>query len=84
METSNSYPFNSHFPYEGVIDWTSNFITSYMLDNDLVDEKLEILRLCIQFLCNLFTFASIKNNDHPNHYNIPKYLYDTNLKDIIM
>ncbi|XP_016917893.2 ataxin-10 [Apis cerana] len=84
MKISNSYPFNSHFPYEGVIDWTSNFITSHMLDNDLVDEKLEILRLCIQFLCNLFTFASIKNSDHLDQYNIPKYLYDTNLKDIII
>ncbi|XP_076749567.1 ataxin-10 [Xylocopa sonorina] len=52
-------------------------------DGDLSDEKLDILRLSIQFLCNLFTFA-YKDSNFPDQYNIPQYLYDTNVKDAIM
>ncbi|KOC62083.1 hypothetical protein WH47_01875, partial [Habropoda laboriosa] len=45
IQSSNSYPFDSHFPYEGVIEWASNFITSCKINSVLLDEKLEILRL---------------------------------------
>ncbi|CAK9807843.1 atxn10 [Anthophora plagiata] len=83
IQISNSYPFDSYFPYEGVIEWTSTFITSCKINSDLPDEEVEILRLCIQFLCNLFTFAC-KDNSFPDSYNIPQYLYDTNLKNIII
>ncbi|OAD58115.1 hypothetical protein WN48_00652, partial [Eufriesea mexicana] len=44
-EMDSSYPFDSHFPYEGVIEWTTNFITSCKLDSQLEDENIEILRL---------------------------------------
>ncbi|XP_017793635.1 PREDICTED: uncharacterized protein LOC108575372 [Habropoda laboriosa] len=83
IQSSNSYPFDSHFPYEGVIEWASNFITSCKINSVLLDEKLEILRLCIQFLCNLFTCA-YKDSSFPDCYNIPQYLYDTNLKGVII
>ena len=83
MESSNSYPFDSYFPYEGVIEWTLKFIISCKTDNDLLNEKLEILRLSIQFLCNLFTFA-YKDNNYSDQCDVPQYLYDTNLKDAIM
>ncbi|XP_053985637.1 ataxin-10 [Hylaeus volcanicus] len=82
-EICQSYASNSHFPYEGVIEWTSNFIISYKADEDLLDEQLEILRLSVQFLCNLFTFAC-KDTSFPDQYNVPKCLYDTNLKTVIM
>ncbi|KZC11197.1 Ataxin-10 [Dufourea novaeangliae] len=77
------YPFHSHFPYESVIEWTVNFIKSYKFNEDLMDDQLEILRLCIQFLCNLFTFAC-KNSSFDDQCSIPTFLYDTNLKSIIM
>lgn len=85
IENSSSYPFDSHFPYEGVVGWTSNFITTFhcKFDSDLSDEKLEILRLSIQFLCNLFTFAC-KDSNFPDQYNILQVLYNTDLKDVIM
>ncbi|CAD1471937.1 unnamed protein product, partial [Heterotrigona itama] len=81
MESSNPYPFDSYFPYEGVIEWTLKFIISCKTDNHLLNEKLEILRLSIQFLCNLFTFACKNNLDQCD---IPQYLYDINLKDVII
>lgn len=85
IKNSSSYPFDSHFPYEGVVGWTSNVITTFhcKFDSDLSDEKLEILRLCIQFLCNLFTFAC-KDSNFPDQYNILQFLYNTDLKDVII
>ncbi|XP_031831597.1 ataxin-10 [Nomia melanderi] len=83
IEISNLYPFHSHFPYEGIIEWTVNFIKSCEVCENTIDEELEILRLSIQFLCNLFTFA-YKSNSFPDQCDIPKFLYDTSLKDVIM
>ena len=83
MGSFNPYPFDSYFPYEGVIEWTLRFIITCKTDKDLLNEKLEILRLSIQFLCNLFTFA-FEDNNYPDQCDIPQYLYDTNLKDVIM
>lgn len=82
-ELCNSYPFDSHFPYEGVVEWASTFIKSRDINTDLVDEPLDILRLSIQFLCNLFTCAR-DDSSFPDPYNIPKYLNDINLKGMIM
>lgn len=82
-EICDSYLFDSHFPYEGVIEWTSNFIILHKNDNNLTDKQIEILRLCIQLLCNLFTFAS-KDSNFPDEYNTPTYLNDTSLKSAII
>ncbi|XP_078033324.1 ataxin-10 [Augochlora pura] len=82
VETVNSYPFHSHFPYEGVIEWTADFIKSCKINDDTTDEQVEILRLCIQFLCNLFSFAYKDKNTLEKH-NIPKFLCDSTLKDVI-
>ena len=82
-ELCNSYPFDSHFPYEGVVEWTSSFIKSRDINTDLVDEPLDILRLSIQFLCNLFTCAR-DGSSFPDQYNIPTYLNDINLKGMII
>ncbi|XP_076234155.1 ataxin-10 [Calliopsis andreniformis] len=82
-ESSNLYSFDSHFPYEGVVEWTSNFIVSYKHDNHLAEEKLEILRLSIQFLCNFFTFAC-EDSNLSEQCSILKYLNDTNFKSMII
>ncbi|XP_033324164.2 ataxin-10 isoform X1 [Megalopta genalis] len=78
----NSYPFHSHFPYEGIIKWTTDLIKSCKIDEDTTDEQIEILRLSIQFLCNLFSFA-YKDKSSLDEHNIPKFLCDPTLKDII-
>ncbi|XP_076645110.1 uncharacterized protein LOC143354725 isoform X1 [Halictus rubicundus] len=83
VETSDSYPFHSHFPYEGVIEWTTNFIKSCKIHKGTSDEQIEILRLSIQFLCNLFSFAH-KDNNFPEQNDIPKFLMDPMLKDIVI
>nr|XP_012144982.1 PREDICTED: ataxin-10 isoform X2 [Megachile rotundata] len=81
-EIFNLYSFDAHFPYEGVIEWTLNFIKTCKI-NELSDEEIEILRLSVQFLCNLFTFA-YKGTTFPDQYDIPQYLYDIRLKSIII
>ncbi|XP_034177067.1 ataxin-10 isoform X1 [Osmia lignaria lignaria] len=81
-EIFNLYSYDCHFPYEGVIEWTLNYIKTTK-SNELLDDQLEILRLSIQFLCNLFTFA-YKGSTFPDQCDIPQYLYDTNLKSIII
>ncbi|CAL7948482.1 unnamed protein product [Xylocopa violacea] len=83
IETSSFYPFDSHFPYEGIIEWATNFIKSCRDNVDLSYEKLDILRFSIQFLSNLFTFA-YKDRNFPDQYNVPQYLYDTDIKDVII
>ncbi|XP_017883497.1 ataxin-10 isoform X2 [Ceratina calcarata] len=77
------YPVDTHFPYEGIIEWAVNLIKSYKTDIDVSHEKLKILRLSIQFLCNLFTFA-YKDDKYPDQQKAPQCLYDGDLKDVIM
>lgn len=77
------YPHNSHFPYDGVIEWTVDYIKTHNKStNCLTDIELDILRLSIQFLCNLFT------NAYPNvmsaDSDILKYLNCDNLKQAIL
>ncbi|XP_029177190.1 ataxin-10 [Nylanderia fulva] len=80
------YPHESHFPYDGVIKWTINYIKTHNKSTErdyLTDsESLDIFRLSIQFLCNLFTYAcpsiASPNND------ALRYLDCDNLKQAIL
>lgn len=77
------YPHDSHFPYDGVIKWTINYIKTHNKSIDcLSDSELDIFRLSIQFLCNLFTYAcsSVVSVDN----DILKYLNCENLKQAIL
>lgn len=77
------YPHDSHFPYDGVIKWTINYVKTHNKSIDcLSDSELDIFRLSIQFLCNLFTYAcsSVVSVDN----DILKYLNCENLKQAIL
>ncbi|XP_015589292.1 uncharacterized protein LOC107264957 isoform X2 [Cephus cinctus] len=78
-----SYPFFTHFPYTGVATWAVDYITSYTTDHENSSEDLEIIRLCIQFLCNLSTFAC-KSKIYPEYENIPKSMEEDAFKNTIM
>ncbi|KAL0126524.1 hypothetical protein PUN28_005119 [Cardiocondyla obscurior] len=53
-----NYPHYSHFPYDGAIDWTIDYIKFHgEAVESLSSNELDILRLSIQFLSNLFTYA---------------------------
>nr|XP_012224354.1 PREDICTED: uncharacterized protein LOC105673357 [Linepithema humile] len=53
-----NYPHDSHFPYDGVVKWAVDYIRTRDKSKDsLTDKELDIFRLSIQFLCNLFTYA---------------------------
>ncbi|XP_076637422.1 ataxin-10 [Colletes latitarsis] len=82
-EVSDSYALVSHFPYDGVIEWTLNYIILCKNNEDLLDEELEILRLSVQFLCNLFSFG-YEDNSFSDQPNTPKCLYDANFKTAII
>ncbi|XP_011870358.1 PREDICTED: ataxin-10 isoform X2 [Vollenhovia emeryi] len=52
------YPHDSHFPYDGVTEWTVDYIKSRGESTDCsIDSEFDIFRLSIQFLSNLFTYA---------------------------
>ncbi|XP_012258551.2 uncharacterized protein LOC105687468 [Athalia rosae] len=54
VANKHGYPSFTHFPYEGVAKWATNYISYVLLNHEKQsDDKLEILRLSIQFLCNL-------------------------------
>ncbi|KYN04673.1 PREDICTED: ataxin-10 [Cyphomyrmex costatus] len=75
------YPHDSYFPYDGVIEWTVDYIKIHGKSiYHLTDNELDILRLSIQFLCNLFTYAcpNITEKD------IRRYLNCDNLKQAIL
>lgn len=73
------YPHDSHFPYDGVIKWAVDYIKTHGKSaNCLTDNELNILRLSIQFLSNLFTYACPTDSD------IPRYLNCDNLKQAIL
>lgn len=77
------YPHDSHFPYDGVIKWTVNYIKTHNKSVDcLTDSELDIFRLSIQFLCNLFTYAcpNIMTVDN----DMLRYLNCDNLKQAIL
>ncbi|KAL6444462.1 hypothetical protein ACFW04_001948 [Cataglyphis niger] len=77
------YPHDSHFPYDGVIKWTVNYIKTNNKSIDcLTDSELDIFRLSIQFLCNLFTYAcpSVMSADN----DVLRYLNCDNLKQAIL
>lgn len=63
---------DTHFPYNGVAEWTINYII-LNCNIALSAEQIEILRLCIQFLCNLYSFAcndinSLRCKSIKNHF----------------
>lgn len=78
------YPYHINFPYDGVVRWVVKTISEYAGDGKrLKDEQNEILRLCVQFLCNYFTFAfdiSISANADV----IMDCIKDTKFKNTIM
>ncbi|XP_070156440.1 ataxin-10 [Polyergus mexicanus] len=77
------YPHDSHFPYDGVIKWTVNYIKIHNKSIDcLIDNELDIFRLSIQFLCNLFTYACPNIMAVDN--DVLRYLNCDNLKQAIL
>ncbi|RLU24035.1 hypothetical protein DMN91_004244 [Ooceraea biroi] len=82
-ERSCDYPHNSYFPYDGVIRWTvDNIIACDKFTDCLIDNKLDMLRLSIQFLCNFFTYAlpnAVSMDD-----DVPRYLDSDDLKQTIL
>ncbi|KYQ56979.1 Ataxin-10 [Trachymyrmex zeteki] len=77
------YPHKSHFPYDGVIEWTVDYINIHGKSiYHLTDNELDILRLSIQFLCNLFTYAC--PNITSTEEDILRYLNCDNLKQVIL
>ncbi|KYM83215.1 Ataxin-10 [Atta colombica] len=77
------YPHDSHFPYNGVIEWTVDYIKIHGKPTyHLIDNELDIFRLSIQFLCNLFTYAC--PNITSAEEDILRYLNCDNLKQAIL
>lgn len=49
-----SYPYQTHFPYNGAVQWVVATIMKYATVKQRPnDDQREILRLSLQFLCNL-------------------------------
>lgn len=82
-EKDCGYPHSSHFPYDGIIKWTINYISAHESINCLTDNELDIFRLSIQFLCNLFTYAC-KNATTVENEDVLAYLNCDNLKQAVM
>lgn len=76
------YPHDSHFPYDGVIKWTVNYIKTHESTDCLTDSELDIFRLSIQFLSNLFTYAYLSVTSADN--NALRCLDCDNLKQAIL
>ena len=77
------YPHDSYFPYDGAIKWTVNYIKTHNKSTDcLTGNELDIFRLSIQFLCNLFTYAcpSVASTDN----DVLRYINCDNLKQTIL
>ncbi|XP_012286600.1 ataxin-10 [Orussus abietinus] len=75
------YSLLVHFPYEGIANWTIDYITEHInIYDDLSEEELDILRLSTQFLCNFVAFA-IKESDADD---FPTCLSNDVLKTAIM
>lgn len=86
-EDKSKFPYelqekNICFPYNGIAEWTVDYIISNC-DVTLSEEQVQVLRLCIQFLCNLFTFACIDRN-LLECKRIKNYLNGTTFQNAIM
>lgn len=79
---SCDYPHDSHFPYDGVTEWAADYIKTRGKSTDLTDNELDILRLSIQFLSNLFTYACPNLTSIDN--DILRYLNCDDLKQAIL
>lgn len=73
---------NLCFPYNGIAEWTIDYII-LNCDITLSEEQIQVLRLCIQFLCNLFTFAC-NNGNSSQCKSIKNYLSGTTFQNAIM
>lgn len=80
---SKSYPFQNYFPYEGVLRWVVKTVTEYSDEKRLVEEQNEIVRLCLQFLCNFFTY-SFNMATNPNANSIMECIKNENFNNSIM
>lgn len=67
------YPIETHFPYDGISEWTiDNILQLNKKMEKLSDEELDIMTQCIQFLSNFVSLAC-KNisasylEDPPSH-----------------
>lgn len=77
------YPHDSHFPYDGVAEWAMNYIETHGESAEhLTNNELDILRLSIQFLSNLFTYACPNVTSTDN--GILRYLNRDDLKQAIL
>lgn len=81
----SDYPLLTHFPYEGIAEWTVNKILEHTgCGKDSSDGgRLEIVIASIKFLCNLATFAC-KTVLAPKYENIPVCMEDETFKDAII
>ncbi|KAF7380517.1 hypothetical protein HZH68_016382 [Vespula germanica] len=73
---------NLCFPYNGIAEWTVDYII-VNCDTTLSEEQIQVLRLCIQFLCNLFTFAC-NNGNSSQCKSIKNYLSGTTFQNAII
>ncbi|XP_035730637.1 ataxin-10-like [Vespa mandarinia] len=73
---------NICFPYNGIAEWTVDYII-LNCDVALSEEQIQVLRLCIQFLCNLFTFAC-NNRNLLQCKRIKNYLNGTTFQNAII
>ncbi|XP_024888673.1 ataxin-10 [Temnothorax curvispinosus] len=56
------YPHDSHFPYDGVIEWAVDYVTTHgNFRERLFEPKLDIFRLSVQFLSNLLFMQGRSN-----------------------
>ncbi|KAK2581023.1 hypothetical protein KPH14_006072 [Odynerus spinipes] len=74
-------PRKTYFPYTGIAEWTVDYIIKFN-ELTLVEEWICILRLSIQFLCNLFTFAC-NNINSLQCKSIKDYLNNATFKNAI-
>ncbi|XP_051160897.1 ataxin-10 [Leptopilina boulardi] len=80
-----TYPFETHFPYDGIIKWTVDRIFQLIAKEDkkFTNEELDILTQCMQFLSN-FVSSACKNKYSPDLNEAPIYLDSEELKNVIL
>lgn len=79
-----SYSLQTHFPYDNVVEWTRNIIIHYFIEEKtLTEEQKEVLRLSVQFLCNLVVF-SCNISTLLSTKDLKQCIQDENLKKTMM
>lgn len=72
---------NNYFPYTGIAEWAIDYVK--INNTTLMEDQIQILRLSIQFLSNLFTFACYNINSLECR-SIKDYLNDITFKNTIV